>query len=191
MGNLCSCRRTRPRLNARDALELSPFEKWRHFGIFPVKLCLHMALVVLVTAQVNTRTGQWPITRPFSAIFMCYGQAYMINDHYAAYSRAVGRNFVNIFFPSDQATTTVADFSYQLFTIRDTLDDTKRILTTYFQVRQFWLSCHRCSGAFGALKEGRWDCRCVQLPEVSVDAVEVATPESEGPLPVQSLHACM
>lgn len=93
----------------------------------------------------------------------------MINDHYAAYSRAVGRNFVNIFFPSDQATTTVADFSYQLFTIRDTLDDTKRILTTYFQVRQLWLSCHRRGGAFVALKEGRWAvvaCSCPRCPSM-------------------------
>jgi hypothetical protein len=58
----------------------------------------------------------------------------MVNEHYAAYSRAVGRNFVNIFFPPDRVTTVVADYKYELFTISETIADAHRLLDSYFKV---------------------------------------------------------
>ena len=61
-------------------------------------------------------------------------QAYMTNQHYASYSRAVGRNFINLFFPTAYATNTVMDYNYRIFTINETITDGNKLLTSYFQV---------------------------------------------------------
>jgi hypothetical protein len=58
-----------------------------------------------------------------------------VNQHYAAYSRAVGRNFVNLFYPEAQQTTDVASYQYYIYTIQDTIDDADKLLRTYFNVR--------------------------------------------------------
>ena len=117
------------RLSVREKLELSPWAKWSLYGYFPWKMSLHVTLVVLITVQ-----------------------ATLVNMHYAAYSRAVGRSFVNLFSPPSHTSPDVSEFTYHIFDVRDTITDAHRLLETYFR-----------------------------LPELSVDAVKVATPNPPFP----------
>lgn len=41
----------RRRLTIREALELSPWDKWLQFGIVPWKMLLHLLLVFFITFQ--------------------------------------------------------------------------------------------------------------------------------------------
>jgi len=141
----------RDHIALRDALELSPWDKWRVHKIFPWKMVLHLLLVVTITAQVSffSRLPPPQVTlthcevkiHAYHQINVCVGtllvgiQAYMTNQHYAAYSRAVGRNFLNLFYPSAAATNTVMDYNYRIFTINETITDANHLLTTYFTVR--------------------------------------------------------
>lgn len=59
-----------------EELELPPWEKFRLYGKFPWKLCLHFGLVALVTALVITT-----------------------NLSYAAYSRSVWLTIANVLYP--------------------------------------------------------------------------------------------
>lgn len=117
------------RLTVREKVELSPWAKWSLYGYFPWKLCLHVTLVVLITVQ-----------------------ATLVNMHYADYSRAMGRSFVNLFFPPDKATSDVSGFVYRIYSVQDSIQDARRLLDTYFR-----------------------------LPALSVDAVQVATPNPARP----------
>jgi hypothetical protein len=61
-------------------------------------------------------------------------QASLVNQRSAAYSRAVGRSFLNLFFPEAQATTDPGSYRYYIYTINDTIQHAHRLLDTYFEV---------------------------------------------------------
>lgn len=61
-------------------------------------------------------------------------QASLMNEHYANYSRAVGRSFVNLFFPGAQGSADPASYHYYIFTINETIADAHKLVETYFQV---------------------------------------------------------
>lgn len=42
-----------------DICEISPFEKWTHYRVVPVKFLLHVALVVLTTACIVEDSVRW------------------------------------------------------------------------------------------------------------------------------------
>lgn len=42
----------RRRLTIREALELSPWDKWIYYGIVPYKMICHLLLVFFITLQV-------------------------------------------------------------------------------------------------------------------------------------------
>jgi hypothetical protein len=98
-------------------------------------------------------------------------QAYLVNAHYAAYSRAVGRNFVNLFFPNANETPDVASYSYRIYTINDTISDARKLLDTYFAVRAWG-----CGGAtqshewapYLTLPSQRWAWACVSVADVDL-----------------------
>ncbi len=58
-----------------------------------------------------------------------------MNQRSAAYSRAVGRSFLNLFFPEAQATTDPGAYRYYIYTINDTIQHAHKLLDTYFEVR--------------------------------------------------------
>ena len=59
-----------------EELELPPWTKFRKYGIFPTKLVLHLTLVILVTVQ-----------------------AFVLNEGFSTYSRAMNDAVVDIFYP--------------------------------------------------------------------------------------------
>ena len=64
-------------------------------------------------------------------------QAVDITKDYSNYSRSVGRNWVNLFFPEDyQDFQTIYDSwsQYRIFTQEDVVNDAQRLVDVYYQV---------------------------------------------------------
>ena len=111
-------------------------------------------------------------------------QANLVNDHYSSYSRAVGRNFVNLFFPSAEQTPNVGSYTYHIFTINDTIADAHKLLETYFQVfeRERQDVLHRFTSFISSYDHWLLPplLPAPQLPDISVDAVAIATEGGQG-----------
>lgn len=126
-----------------EELELPPWEKFRLYGKFPWKLCLHFGLVALVTALVITT-----------------------NLSYAAYSRSVWLTIANVLYPPSKWNLRPRDaiftfslvphlfpdyvrfqsdlsspFQYYIYTQNQTTYDANRLFFKYFTVRLLVGSC--------------------------------------------------
>lgn len=133
----------RRKLTVREALELSPWDKWLQYGLIPWKMILHLLLVFFITLQVRPSVRP-SIQRPpayqtptahQSHQTTTQSQASLVNQRSAAYSRAVGRSFLSLFFPKEQATMDPG-YTYYIYTINDTIHHAHRLLDTYFEVRE-------------------------------------------------------
>jgi hypothetical protein len=76
-----------PSMTPIEELELPPWTKWSRFRIFPSKLLIHICLVILVTAQ-----------------------AFVLNESFATYSRAMNEAVVDLLFPEGNANNDLSEW---------------------------------------------------------------------------------
>lgn len=88
-----------------DELHLSPLEKWRKYRIFPVKMLLHLLLVILVTSKV---------------IIFTYTDS--------TYTRSMQRSWRYFFFPK---TASFTSDNAQLYTVNYTIAHFYQTLNTF------------------------------------------------------------
>ena len=79
-------------------------------------------------------------------------QVILINHKYGPYNRSAGRNWINLFYPEDDAGDNPLDFHYYIYTINEALEDSNKLVNNYFV-----------------------------LPNTSVDALAIATAIGQDP----------
>ena len=95
-----------------DQILLSPWKKWRTYGMFPWKFLLHLLLIILISTI-----------------------AILMNSIFAGYSRAMGRNFTNILVLDSTNNIDITEYGYSyIYTIKDTIDATQNLITNYFDI---------------------------------------------------------
>lgn len=116
-------------MQAFEELELPPWEKFRRFGIFPTKLCIHVSITVLLTMI-----------------------ALIENDTFSIYSRSVWASTASIFFPpsySDFQNDLSTPYQYYIFTQNQTVLDSNKLFQTYFSLPEISvneLDIYSCPG---------------------------------------------
>ncbi len=101
-------------MHAFEELELPPWEKFKKYGIFPTKLCIHVSITVMLTTI-----------------------ALIENDTFATYSRSVWSSSANIFFPDDYLdlqSDLSTPYQYYIFTQNRTIVDSNKLFDTYFEL---------------------------------------------------------
>jgi hypothetical protein len=99
-----------------EELELPPWEKFRRYGLFPYKMCLHLSLTAIITSLVI-----------------------IINISFASYSRSIWLSAVNILYPPDYTnfqSDLLTPYQYYIYTQNQTITDGNRLISQYFNVSE-------------------------------------------------------
>lgn len=100
-----------------DEIHLSPLEKWRKYRIFPVKMLLHLLLVILVTSKVT-----------FFSQRVLLVQVVIFTYTDSTYTRSMQRSWRYFFFPK---TVSFTSDNAQLYTVNYTIGHFYQTLNTF------------------------------------------------------------